>query len=180
VQRRLGRTGGRHRWVTRSAAVTALIGAVVASVVYAGGGTGASTTEIAPSGRPIDASVGAKSLWLLTCSTNCTGTGRTSTGDLIRINPSSRKISWSIRVQRPQAIAVGEGAVWLVDPWASTLKRISSTGEVQATIALELPQPLPGGDVNFAPFDVAVGEDRYGCPPPAATSRAWIRLPTRS
>jgi streptogramin lyase len=169
VQRRTGRLGRRHRWAALGAVVAAVI-AVAASIVDAGRGSGAPGPEISLPGRPIESTAGSKSVWILTCAVRCNGTGRNSKGQLIRIDPASGTIASSARVRSPHAFAVGVGAVWLIDSWRSTLTRMSPSGAVQATIALELPRPITGGDRNFLPFDVAVGEGSIW----VSTARGYI------
>jgi streptogramin lyase len=106
----------------------------------------------------VDVSEG--SVWALTCDERCSeDDGRRSAGSVLRLDPVSAEIQASVDVQRPHAIAVGEGAVWVIGFWNDTVTRIDpATDRVVAAIKLSLPYEVAPGDRAFIPSDVAVGE----------------------
>lgn len=100
-----------------------------------------------------------RSLWILTCSRNCRGNGRRSSGEIVHAGSPSGRVLSRTRVSHPQALAVGEGGVWAADFWGSSVERLDPhSGKLVASIELSLPEPLVGTDSAFLPFDVATGE----------------------
>ncbi len=140
-----------------AAATIATVAAIAAVAVWSGGSS-ALANQIALPGKPIDSVAAGRTIWVLTCSSGCTGSGRNSRGHLVRIDTATRRVVSSTAVSDPQAVAVGDGSVWTIDFWSSTVTRTSPSGDVEATIALSLPSAIEGGDSAFLPFDIAVGQ----------------------
>jgi len=98
--------------------------------------------------------------WALTCDERCSeDDGRRSVGRVLRLDPISGEVQASIAVQRPHAIAAGEGGVWVIGFWDDTVIRIDlATDRVTAAIKLSLPYEVAPGDRAFVPSYVTVGE----------------------
>jgi hypothetical protein len=122
----------------------------------------ASQTGMLP-GEAVDVAVGDGWVWVLTCDRRCGNDGRASEGSLVRIDLVTKKVVDSASVARPHALAVGEGAVWVVDFWGGRVTRFDPrTLNPVASIQLRLPFDVCENDCSdardFAPFDVAAGE----------------------
>lgn len=66
-------------------------------------------------------------------------------------------VEMTIPVREPQALAVGAGGVWLVEPGSDTVTRLDpQSGRVAARIHLRLPRPI-AGERYFLPSAITVG-----------------------
>jgi streptogramin lyase len=119
-----------------------------------------SGTEARPGSSVLGVGVGEGWAWALTCDERCSeADGRRSAGRVLRLDPVSAEIRASVGVQRPHAVAVGEGAVWVIGFWDDTVTRIDpATDRVVASIKLSLPYEVAPEDRAFLPSDVSVGE----------------------
>ena len=73
-----------------------------------------------------------------------------TTDTLLRISPADPKTSQAIKVgDRPRFLAIGEGAIWVMNQGAGSVSRVDTTGTVVATI--------PVSDVSIQGGDIAVG-----------------------
>ncbi len=98
-------------------------------------------------------------MWVLTCDRACGGEARESAGRAVHIDPGTGGVLGSVPVSAPQAIAAGEGAVWVATFWEDTVIRIDpTTYRVAARTHLLLPFEVAAGDHRFLPFDIAAGE----------------------
>jgi streptogramin lyase len=115
-------------------------------------------------GTAVDLTVGDASVWALTCDLRCGQDGRQSEGSVVRIDPATRQVVASVRVERPHALAFGEGSVWVLDFWSGRVIRIDpETMRPVAAIQLRLPfaacEACPDEDAYaFLPIHVTVGE----------------------
>jgi virginiamycin B lyase len=106
-------------------------------------------------GTLVDGAVGEGSAWALICEQPCSEQPR---GRLLRLDPASGTVVGATPVDAPQAVAAGEGGVWVAGFANSTVTHLDpATGRVVATIHLELPFEVASGDRRFLPFDVVTG-----------------------
>lgn len=116
-------------------------------------GSGKSRLDL--KGAPVDAAVGGGSLWVLTRS------GRGRPGHLVRVGLRSGRMLSSRRIRGPQAVAFGQGSVWVAEFRRNRVLRFASRGRQRpAAIRLSLPRPVGQGPDRrgFFPFDIAAGE----------------------
>jgi streptogramin lyase len=116
-------------------------------------------------GTAVDLTVGGGSVWALTCDLRCgQDDGRRSEGSVVRIDPATGRVVALVRIERPHALAFGEGSVWVLDFWSGRVIRIDpETMRPVATIQLRLPfavcEDCPEEDAYaFLPIHVTVGE----------------------
>src|SRR5439155_18335793 len=80
---------------------------------------------------------------------------------LLRFDPATGRVVASVPVGQAQAVATGEGGVWVIDFWHGTVTRVDpATNRVVATIPLRLPFHLCDNCPNpydFLPFDLTTG-----------------------
>jgi len=108
--------------------------------------------------RPL--AVGFGFVWAISCVERCGNDERNAAGRLLRIDPSTARVTAAVPVGQAQAVAAGEGGVWVIDFWHGTVTRVDpATSRVVATIPLRLPFPVcrcPGAH-DFVPFDLTTG-----------------------
>ena len=109
-------------------------------------------------GSPLQLVSGRGSLWLLTCDRGCTGEARSSVGRLVRIEPRAGHVTASVRVARPQAIAVGPEGVFGLDFWRGDVDRLDPrTLHVTGRVHLVLPWSVADHDNAFLPETISLG-----------------------
>lgn len=124
--------------------------------------TVSASVQLTMPGRVLDSVSGGGALWVLTCETSCDnaaepGAGR---GDLVKVDSASGSIEGTTPVKDPHSLAVGEGGVWVVSMFDDTVSRFDpATGELVASIPLELPTPIGTGAeaTKFVPFTAVAG-----------------------
>jgi len=107
--------------------------------------------------------MGFGSVWAITCDRRCGNDERNASGRLVRIDPRTDRLMASVPIAQGQAVAAGEGGVWVIDFWHGTVTRVDpNTNTAVATIQLQLPFHLcencPNPD-DFLPFDLTTGAD---------------------
>ena len=113
-------------------------------------------------GTVLDSAGEGSVLWVLTCEGTCGDptAANGGHGDLVKVDNETGAIEETVPVKDPHSLAVGEGAVWVVQTLDDRVSRYSpESGELVATVPLSLPAPVSEGPegFRFLPFTAAVG-----------------------
>jgi hypothetical protein len=132
-----------------------VLGLLVASFALATAAPAGTTTL---GGRPLALVATPEGIWALTCDRGCSGEGRQSVGQILRVDPGTGRVVARTQIAVPGRIAVGAGGVYAPDIWGGTLRRFDArTLRLTATLPLTLPRGTPAHGDGFLPSDVAVG-----------------------
>jgi streptogramin lyase len=101
-------------------------------------------------------------------------------GELVEVASDGRRVIKRFPVTDPQALAVGDGAIWIAHVITGTVTRVDpANGHTTATIHLALPRPLiehtPSGirrDRQFLPSAISFGAGEVW----VSTARGWIAV----
>jgi sugar lactone lactonase YvrE len=168
---RAARRRRRQRVIKLSAAVIAAAIVVVGAVQLPATSNQSVAAEVdtALEGRPLQASSGLGSIWVLTCQRRCQLPQ--SSGQLVEVDSGTGRVVRRIAVANPSAFAIADRSLWVADFWTGRVKRIDPhTGRSIQTIALTLPRPIAASDRRFLPSSMTAGAGTVW----VATARGWL------
>lgn len=173
----------RRRGLLSAVALAGIVAATAGYILTGGGSTRrltdprsssvpAVSTPRVLSGTPIQAASAVGSVWVLTCGRNCSAPPQTqSFGWLFRVNSHTGQIVQRIDVTDPQAFAIGDGALWIVDFYAGSVKKVDPrTGRATQTISLPLLKRLGPDGRRFLPSNISAGRGAVW----VASARGWL------
>jgi streptogramin lyase len=107
-------------------------------------------------GTALELSAGRGSLWVLVCDRHCSGEARRSVGRIVRVDPRAGRVVASVKLVRPNDIAVAASGIYATDFWRDTIRRLDPTTlRETSALKLRLPFRFTAHDNAFLPLVVA-------------------------